>query len=69
MTTLHVFRGKLFFLLAASFVTLNLVLFLILCSITLDDIEKRRLRLYLGFEKIGCPGLEGGWEKRGGEGN
>lgn len=62
-------RGKLFFLSAASFVTLNLVLCLILCSVTLDDIEKMRLRLYLGLEEIGCPDLEGGREKRGRGGN
>lgn len=47
--------------------TLNLVLCLILCCMTLDDIEKMSLELCLGFEKIGYPGFEGGWKKKKGE--
>lgn len=30
---------------------------------TLDDIEKTRLKLCLSFEEIRYPGFEGGWEK------
>lgn len=41
----------------------SLVLCLILCCMTLDDTEKTKLNVCLGFERIAFPGFECAWKK------